>query len=99
MRKGVVSVEWLCQQTVVLKQEVNPTVVQGLCFPVAIIWKETMHPWNRNGKANYKLHLTEGQKEVWNNRIEQIGKGENPLERKKRPKMVPASYNPPNYEL
>ena len=98
-RKGIVSVEWLYQQSVVLKQEINPKVVQGLYFPCAIMWKETMHHWNRTGKANYKLHLTEVQKDWWKNRVQQIGKGENPLARKKRPKKVPDSYDPPNYQL
>jgi len=99
VRKGVASVEWLHQQSVVLNQEINPKVVQGLHFPCATIWKETMHRWNTSGKANFKLHLTEGQKDLWKNRIQQIGKGQNPLDCKKRPKKVPASHNPPNCHL
>jgi len=97
---GVVSAEWLCHPAMVSNLALTPAVLQGLFFPCAIVWKETMHRWNRNGKANYRLHLTESQKSQWNN-VQQIGKGTNALagDGRRRPGKTPSPANPPSYNL
>jgi len=102
IRKGIVSVEWLYQMSVVHNQEIPSLVVQGLFFPIAIVWKETIHRWNKDGNANYKQHLTESQKIQWAN-VKKIGKGENPLDnappRAPRRRKTVSPPNPTNYDL
>jgi len=100
MLNKIVSVEWLYHTAMVLNLAITSTVAQGLFFPCAIMWKETIHRWNRNGKANYRLYLTESQKSQWNN-VQQIGKGTNALagNRRRPHAKTPSPPNPPTYNL